>query len=376
MNRQLHRWHCALRDLLRVKPPETRSAVQSAEIDEKSLRESYAASALSDRADDTVLYRIIGNDLPPRHEMGQSLRSLKFILENETQFPDCRKAFLLNRVIDSAQEEAILDQLERSGYAYSHLKFDPVEYAKIPLDYGCLPKADPDYLASRTFRRLRSRHKLRLLTAVNRLRNLYVMNNNGARNHALQAGRREAKWVMPFDGNCYFTKEAWRSVSDAISKRPWMKHFVVPMARIHDNQQLLNPSFLPAAHEEPQLVFRCDTKACFNEAFSYGRFPKVEMFWHLGIPGTWSYTVEKAWDPKSRDLSEEAHAFALAGWVARLNSGVGTLEVSGHQMGSVRGDARRSAILKLFFRLDHEHKGACEFEKYLPVAIRQNFNQV
>lgn len=32
------------------------------------------------------IYRIIGNDLPPRHKQGQTLANIRFILENEQNF--------------------------------------------------------------------------------------------------------------------------------------------------------------------------------------------------------------------------------------------------------------------------------------------------
>lgn len=35
------------------------------------------------KPDTFVLYRIIGNDLPPRHRVGQGRDSLRFILEME-----------------------------------------------------------------------------------------------------------------------------------------------------------------------------------------------------------------------------------------------------------------------------------------------------
>jgi hypothetical protein len=361
-----HPYVCALRDLLGIAPPNLHAAMQQVTVDEDVLRAQYAASALANRQDDFVLYRIIGNDLPPRHEVGQSLRSLGFILENEHSFADCTKKFVVNRVLDPESEGRIIATLERHGVDYVHIPFDAATYAQIPLDYACLPGGDQDYLQSRSFRRLPQRHKIRLLTAVNRLRNNYVMHNNGARNAALRDGQRLAKWVLPFDGNCFFTAQAWEQFRSAVVAHPWLKYFIVPMARIQHNADLLDPAFAPAAEEEPQIAFRCDAQESFNEAFPYGRFPKIEMFWRLGIPGNWSYTVEKAWDPPRRSLSPEAYQFALAGWVARLDSGVRHLERAGDNMGAKRGDARREAILDLLERLDLQYKGSCEFSRYRP----------
>ena len=62
--------------------------------------------------DTLVLYRILGNDLPPRHELGQTLRNLRFMLERESSFSTLQlladsnlsgirtvdKYFVLNRI--------------------------------------------------------------------------------------------------------------------------------------------------------------------------------------------------------------------------------------------------------------------------------------
>ena len=367
LRHRLHSWHCFLRDIFGIKPPKTSKALASAEanIDHTSLKVRYQHSALADKSHSCVLYRIIGNDLPPRHESGQSLRNLKFILEHESPLDHCQKIFLVNRIVDPIVEKETLALLESSGAEYRHIPFCSEEYSKIPLDYSSLPSGKRDYLESKAFGRLRERHKVRLLVAINRLRTLYVMNNNGARNFAIDDGVKRAKWVLPFDGNCFFSAKAWSEVSAALQEKPWLRHFAVPMARLHNNKDLLSPNFRPEAEEEPQLIFRSDTKSRFNADFPYGRFPKIEMFWHLGIPGNWSYTVEKAWDPPSRELSREAGQFGVAGWVARLYSGKTQLEAAGSRMGAVRGDARRTAMLQLFARLDQESNSNCEFQVFL-----------
>ena len=361
----IHPFVCALRDLLGVAPPKLHDAMQQTSINEDLLREQYTASDLSSRKDDFVLYRIIGNDLPPRHELGQSLRSLSFILQNEPQLSGCTKKFVINRVLDTETESKIIATLEDHGHEYIHIPFDPDVYVEIPLDYACLPGGDADYLSSRSFRRLTRRRQIRLLTAVNRLRNNYVMHNNGARNVALRDGQGLAKWVLPFDGNCFFSDLAWEQFRMAVVERPWLKYFTVPMARIQSNADLLDTNYNPIAEEEPQIAFRCDTEEMFNEAFPYGRFPKIEMFWRLGIPGPWSYTVEKAGDQRRRPRSTDAFQCGIAAWVARLDSGVQHLEQT-EDRGLKRGDARREAILDLLARLDLQYKGSCEFSRYRP----------
>lgn len=61
------------------------------------------------------------------------------------------------------------------------------------------------------------------------------------------------------------------------------------MVRITDNQQLLNVSYTPESiDEEPQLIFRNDTKERFNESLPYGCRPKVQLPCILRVPGWWN----------------------------------------------------------------------------------------
>lgn len=353
LDRSIKNFRKQLHSLLPLPEVDTAAVIGMLRIDEAPLRTSYAASPLSDQPDSFILYRIIGNDLPPRHQSGQSLANLRFILENEPPLPGCEKRWVVNRITDPVNEAAILDLLHAHNQPVVRIPFVPADYANIPLDVTSLPA--PDYLSSRRFEffgRFSLKYRNRLHGAAHRLKNLYVMNNNGARNAALADGRARAKWVLPFDGNCFFTTSAWSRLVADVTARPWLKYFAVPMARLLDNARLTDPAFTPPANEEPQLLFRCDAAESFNEAFPYGRRPKVEMFWRLGIPGPWDLWTESSWDQPRRPLSPEAFQFGLAGWVARLFSGVSRLEVSARNSPGKRGLARQEAILTMLGNLD------------------------
>ena len=84
-------------------------------------------------------------------------------------------------------------------------------------------------------------------------RNNYVINNNGARNAALRDGKDRAKWVLPWDGNCFVTASAWSEIVTSVRARPYMKYFTVPMARATDNEALLDPDYRPVPDSEPQV---------------------------------------------------------------------------------------------------------------------------
>lgn len=79
-----------------------------------------------------------------------------------------------------------------------------------------------------------------------------------------------------FDGNCFLTKRSWEGIKAGIERHGHRtKYFVVPMARLQSNDQLLDPSFEPPAHDEFQIIFRRDAQERYNENMRYGHRDKV-----------------------------------------------------------------------------------------------------
>ncbi|OJA07500.1 hypothetical protein QHL1GM_18690 [Halomonas sp. QHL1] len=293
----------------------------------------------------------MGNDLVPRHEKGQSRKNLDFILKNEPDLKGCEKSFIVNRIVDPNEEKLIIGMLESAGVQYIHIPFHLDEYQGLPLDYEGVPRK---YLPTgKLFSQLNAAQQSRIWMRLYRHKNNYVMNNNGARNAALREGKTHAKWVLPWDGNCFLTAEAWEEIVADIEKQADCPYFIVPMARIPNNESLLDKGNRPKADEEPQMIFRCDSTQEFDEACYYGRRPKVELFWRLGIPGKWDHWHIEPWDIPCPDYSQDAGAFAKAGWVARLFSGQAHLEKGSSGLVD-RGLARNEAITALLDKLDGE----------------------
>lgn len=315
--------------------------------------------------DTFVLYRIIGNDLYPRHKRGQSIENLRFILEHEPVLEGCEKRFVLNRLLDAGQEEEIIGLLAAAGLEYFRIPFDPAEYARIGFDVDALP--EPGFLSGGRFDALDEAARDRLLGALYRHKNNYVMNNNGARNAALEDGRGRAKWILPWDGNCFLTHEAWGRIRGDVAKAPGNRYFVVPMARMPSNALLITGGDVPRPVEEPQVIFRSDAAERFNEAFCYGRRPKVELLWRLGVKGAWDDYSDDPWDQPRTPLSPDAEAVGRAGWVARLSSGMATLEATSDQAPLHRGLVRTGAILAT---LQHLDAGLSGMSPDQPVSIR------
>lgn len=310
--------------------------------DPVQLESAYADSKLSTEPDTFVLFRVIGNDLYPRHRKGQSRDNLKFILDNEPDFPDCEKRFIVNRLIDPNEEEAITKLLDQSGYPYTKIPFKLSEYKGIEWDIEGVPVKYSPY--SNTFSTLSPPDKGRILMRLFRHKNNYVMNNNGARNLALAEGRSLAKWILPWDGNCFITEKGWQEIIQGVKSSPEMPYFIVPMARITDNRLLLGPGYQPEAGEEPQIIFRKDSSLMFNESYYYGCRPKVELLWRLGVSGNWDGWKIEPWDLPGPKYAQDAGLFKYAGWVARLNSGQNHLEIQSEHGKTFRGRARIEAI--------------------------------
>lgn len=92
-----------------------------------------------------VIYRVLGNDLPPRHEIGQTLRNLRFMLSHENDFSHFSspnftpynlkidKYYVLNRITNATTVETILSMFEEYGVPQNrvlNIPFDLEEYRK------------------------------------------------------------------------------------------------------------------------------------------------------------------------------------------------------------------------------------------------------
>ena len=346
-----------------------RGAPNQPAVDLDLVRGQYERSPLAAEPETFCLLRVVGNDLVPRHGKGQSRDNVAFILEHEQTFEDCTKLWVLNRIFDADEEAAIIRMIASRGQKYHRIPFDLQAYAQQPWDVESLPEASRRLLA--TSDEASARERLRLATVIRRSKSNYAINNNGARNVALSLGRTMAKWVLPWDGNCFLTQAAWESLRSNITQRPYLPYFVVPMARVTDNTHVLRDGYSPNARDEPQVIFRRDAREMFDERFPYGHRPKIELLWRLGVPGVWDHFEVKEHELPRPSLCAEAGQVGSAGWVARLNSGNPELEI-GRKSGSRRGAARDEAIVAFLDMLDRTavEAGFMPQEKLVPAGTR------
>lgn len=305
--------------------------------------------------DQFILYRIIGNDLPPRHKQGQTLSNLQFILDYEPDFPDTRKIFLLNRIIDPVNEATIIRLLDHYQMEYIRVPFDEQEYEQLDFELEKFP--DADFLHSDDYRRYSKVAKLRALDYTYHTKNLYAMNNNGGRNTAIEHGRgiSNAKWIMPFDGNCYLSNNGFKEITSQLEKYGKdTKYFVVPMTRLLNNSVLLNNlDERPKTPEEPQIIFRYDATEEYNLNMRYGRRSKLELLWRLGaLENRRLNRPTVPWEPVERPYSKDKGNFKNIGWVFRLFSGNPQQEENKKEASSIRAFNRLLAIQSSLDSLD------------------------
>eukprot|EP00123_Amoebidium_parasiticum_P017591 comp23907_c2_seq1/m.42105 comp23907_c2_seq1/g.42105 ORF comp23907_c2_seq1/g.42105 comp23907_c2_seq1/m.42105 type:complete len:1059 (-) comp23907_c2_seq1:41-3217(-) len=302
-----------------------------------------------------ILFRTIGNDLPPRHALGQTLNNVKFILDNEPELPGLDRRWVVNRIVDGDQEQAVIRLLEERKQRYVHVPVVLEEYANRTMIYEGYGRND--MIHTPTFQNLEHKMQLAIIDNMYHNKNLYIMNNNGARNLMIEEGiKAGARWILPWDGNCYLTSQAWEAVASAVrEKGEEAKYFQVPMVRMQSNDDLFNPEFKPVANEEPQLIFRYDAQERFDETMRYGRRPKVELLWRLRVPGPWDKWPQSIgpWEKHKWTPSMDVNgpdSVPKAGWVARLYSGQGALENHGAIVD--RGISRVNGIENILTRMD------------------------
>lgn len=272
-------------------------------------------------------FRIIGNDLPPRHVKGQSLLNLTYQLDNEPEFDEIDKFWVINRILDSAERDRIISILTLRGKSFYEIDINPETYAK-----------------QTTFDQ-----------KVN-----YLTNVNGARNFCIDCGF-NAKYdvVLPFDGNCFFTLEGWLYARNSIASNFLSPYFIFPMARCKSYDDLaVQPQIKELytmgnmkRHDltEPQIGFGVDYDLKFNENFPYGKASKIELLWRLGIPGIWEF-----WYPKEQAAALQAPSEyatrqpVYAGYVFRLPSG----NVGAESNNVIRGEVRSEGLVNLVKEAD------------------------
>ncbi|KAG7359376.1 alginate lyase-domain containing protein [Nitzschia inconspicua] len=337
------------------------------------------------------LVRAIGNALPPRHDANQTLRNLEFILKYEPDFEQVHKHWVFNRIVDQDLLERLLKMLQRYNQtSYTVIPFVLKDYAKKQYEFLEGHWLDElDMIHNKTFFTddWRDNERARYYDIIQDRKNLYVTNQNNARNFAMEwymlpnGTVPDVDYVLPWDGNCFLTQAAfvklqhdlirWNSDPIAAYKRAShgeflsnstnpkirsllkepIKYFYTPMDRLLvGNEVLLDPNYIPRLDEEPQIIFHRTAVGRFDPSLRYGKKNKVEMLIRLGIKGPWDIYVKNSEDASAPVLSDWTGPPPPAGWVTRLFSGKRRLEKKNKS--SKRVKARTDGMTRMLQRLD------------------------
>ena len=73
---------------------------------------------------DIYMVRIIGNCLPDINDPNQNYSNLKYILENEEEYPNIKKVWVLNRIVDKNMEDKYIKLLKQNNKHYETIPFN------------------------------------------------------------------------------------------------------------------------------------------------------------------------------------------------------------------------------------------------------------
>lgn len=288
-----------------------------------------------------VLYRILGNPLPPRHDSRNTLENLRFVLDNEEEFPGCEKRWILNGIVDDTLSQACRQLIDRAGQDCMTIPFDRENYRRSFLDGSGLPPLPAG--KTLTPMQARLRHEW-----IYRHKSLAAINLNRARNAAIEAGRRDADWVLSLDGGTFFKAADWHAFVDALRQAPDALYALIPMYRLETNDGFREMD--PAQYvQEPQIAFRRDAPDRFDERLRYGHRDKSELLARLQAPGPWHNWTAAAWENETPLTAAAPGRFVEAGRLYRLQSGA---EAEVETKESVRHQARFRGVADFTAAID------------------------
>lgn len=292
-----------------------------------------------------IIYRIIGNALPPRHGPRDSIDHLQQFLENETSLADCENRWLLNRFVDPDVEARCIELIEQKGDAYHVIPFDRIAFRASFLDASGMPR---DYNPMIANLPTDSVVISQVVEWTTRHKSQQLININQARNVALDLGHKDAEWTIPLDGSCYFTKESWELFVSRIDASPEALYGIIALKRLSQGQK---PELIGGETYEPQIAFHRQAPDRFDERLRYGSRNKAELLVRLGVPGEWHIWNGAAWDNETPLTAKAPGRYVTASCVFRAAPGAESVVELSNQN---RFIARFSGVRALSFRVDSE----------------------
>lgn len=196
------------------------------------------------------IFRIIGNEMPPRDEPNARLNTLKFILDNEPDFSNTIKVWVLNCIVDEERRELISKILEeRNQY------------------FIVIPLCKTSYFQSKN-----KSEKIINLIGINK-----------ARNVAINHGKKLSEFTFLLDGDCLFNQNLWDKTCKEITEDQKIsnrKFYSVPTSRSTFEHSMKSDE--PMLLAEPMTVHRHDSDRFFDESLPFGEKDKLKFLYEIG----------------------------------------------------------------------------------------------
>lgn len=180
-----------------------------------------------------TIFRIIGNENPPRDSVGSRLRVLEHILQKEPELVGVDKFYVINRIHDIQFRRSLCELLDN----YS------AKYITISLNRGWVLKAADE------------RERICRAIAI-----------NAAKNTAVNFGKWTSRYSVILDGDCLFDVDGWVKVEQAM--------------KADTHQYLSIPNKNPdGSLSKLMFAFRNDASKRFDESIPFGENDKF----HSGL---------------------------------------------------------------------------------------------
>jgi len=236
-----------------------------------------------------IIIRILGNDLEQMHGYDQTYENLKFTLENESEFINTDKLFVLNKIVPD-KKKMLIDLLVNKQ----------IKYIDIPLVMNELPELEHEELIISLFDKYYQTGNLsykdfELLSALLNNINQFLIDINSCRNYCLIQGKLNNlyEWIFVLDSNAFFTDSMYYDIVNNV--KDGTKYITIPQIRLKESDLTNNDIFKITDINkydkyEHQLCFHYKSTDYFNEKLQYGNADKAEFLKAMNVLGSWIKT--------------------------------------------------------------------------------------
>lgn len=297
-----------------------------------------------------LIIRILGNALPPRHDIGNTLETTRFILQHEPRFPSSKRLWITNRIVEAEEKAALRALLQSHGEEIHDIPFNAASHFNAFLDLSGVP----DGLRTGSSEEFSmDGNSVRIEAWLIRHKSQHLIGINQARNYALSIGRAQADWTLVLDGGTMFDSDGWTEFTNGVKDGKDKTVALIDLIRTdHWTPDKIKPSFINDhgenfKREEPQMAFHKKSTDLFDERLRYGDRNKSELICRLGVAGPWQSWVGPRWEIFHPLDAPSFGNYFWAGHIRRLPT-----QAAGKDIESGRWLRRFRGVSKLSFEMD------------------------